>query len=174
MSALYVIAAADAVKIGWAFAPERRLRELQTGHHQELTLTYSASARHPGAAERWAHKLLREHWLRGEWFAVPVERARWAVDEAIRQTDSIMPLKDADTVASYIIDKFGGCHALARALGHRNATTVHKWKQAGVIPVWRWYEVGQAAERAHLGFDIHWIGRVHGDYVSRRAAERAA
>ena len=176
MSALYVIAAPDAVKVGWAFAPARRLRELQTGHPHDLRLAYSAPARHPGAAEKCAHKLLAAHRLRGEWFRASIGAATRAVDEAIRMTDSIVPLKDADTIAGHIIDLFGGCHSLARALGHRNATTVHRWKQAGMIPIWRWLEVAQAAERANLGFDVYWIGKAHGDYVSRRAAdaERAA
>ena len=44
-----------------------------------------------------------------------------------------------------IISKFGGMSALARALGHRNPTTVQGWKQRGFIPARRQGEVMDAA-----------------------------
>lgn len=36
--------------------------------------------------------------------------------------------------AEYVIDKFGGLSATAKALGHTNATTVQGWKMRGIIP----------------------------------------
>lgn len=36
--------------------------------------------------------------------------------------------------ATYIIDRFGGVTALARALGHRWPSTVQEWKRSGFIP----------------------------------------
>lgn len=38
------------------------------------------------------------------------------------------------TQAEYLIGRFGGISALARALGHRNRSTVQGWKERGVIP----------------------------------------
>ncbi|WP_417834722.1 carph-isopro domain-containing protein [Thalassospira xiamenensis] len=36
--------------------------------------------------------------------------------------------------ADRIIDRFGGLHATAKALGHRHVTTVQGWKERGYIP----------------------------------------
>ena len=49
------------------------------------------------------------------------------------------------TPAVSIIAKFGGMSALARALGHRNPTTVQGWKQRGFVPARRQGEVLEAA-----------------------------
>jgi hypothetical protein len=49
--------------------------------------------------------------------------------------------------AERIIDRFGGIAALARALGHRNSSTVQGWKERGVIPI-RQIENVLAAARA--------------------------
>ena len=38
------------------------------------------------------------------------------------------------TQAQYIIDRFGGNSALARALGHKFPSTVQRWKDSGFIP----------------------------------------
>ncbi|MGO4125697.1 carph-isopro domain-containing protein [Inquilinus sp. YAF38] len=51
-----------------------------------------------------------------------------------------------------IIDRFGGLTSLARALGHKHASTVQGWKQRGVIPALRQQEVLNAALR--LGIDL--------------------
>ena len=48
--------------------------------------------------------------------------------------------------AASIIAKFGGMSALARALGHRNPTTVQGWKQRGFIPARRQGDVLDAAK----------------------------
>jgi hypothetical protein len=37
--------------------------------------------------------------------------------------------------AERIIARFGGITALAKALGHRNPTTVQGWKERGFVPV---------------------------------------
>jgi len=51
------------------------------------------------------------------------------------------------TPAERIIDQFGGLSALARALGHKNPTTVQGWKERGVIPLRRWSAVKAAAAK---------------------------
>lgn len=38
------------------------------------------------------------------------------------------------THVEIIIERFGGMTALARALGHKNPTTVQGWKVRGIIP----------------------------------------
>jgi hypothetical protein len=50
-----------------------------------------------------------------------------------------------------IINAFGGVSKLAKALGHRNVTTVDGWKRSGRIPDWRKFEICQAAELAGIG-----------------------
>jgi hypothetical protein len=37
-------------------------------------------------------------------------------------------------IAASIIEKFGGINPMARALNHRNASTVQGWKECGYIP----------------------------------------
>lgn len=49
-----------------------------------------------------------------------------------------------------ILDAFGGMAALAKALGHKNITTVQGWKESGTIPSWRRHEIEQAAERENV------------------------
>jgi len=45
-----------------------------------------------------------------------------------------------------IIEKFGGLAAMARALGHKNVTTIQGWRDSNRIPPWRHHEVMVAAE----------------------------
>jgi len=51
------------------------------------------------------------------------------------------------TSALEIINAFGGVSKLAKALGHRNVTTVDGWKRSGRIPEWRRREIVEAADR---------------------------
>lgn len=48
------------------------------------------------------------------------------------------------TPIEQIIEKFGGITGLARALGHKNPTTVQGWKERDVIPAQRIPEVIKA------------------------------
>jgi hypothetical protein len=56
------------------------------------------------------------------------------------------------TQAERIIEKFGGVNELARALGHRNPTTVSGWRLRGFIPPRQHDPIWQAARRA--GVDL--------------------
>lgn len=47
-----------------------------------------------------------------------------------------------------IISEFPSMAAMARACGHKNATTVMAWKKKGRIPYWRRAEVESAASQA--------------------------
>ena len=55
--------------------------------------------------------------------------------------------KKKDSLATQIINAFGGITACSKALGHRNPTTVQGWKESGRIPPWRNHEIIAAAER---------------------------
>lgn len=61
------------------------------------------------------------------------------------------------TMPERVIAAFGGLSATARALGHRNVTTVDGWKRSGRIPHWRKLEIAAAAKRENieLPHDFH-------------------
>ena len=52
--------------------------------------------------------------------------------------------------AEWIINKFGGINATARACGHASASTVQGWKERGWIPQDRHREVFDAAKRRNV------------------------
>ena len=52
------------------------------------------------------------------------------------------------THVEIIIDRFGGMTALARALGHKNPTTVQGWKVRGIIPARQQRELLDLAKRS--------------------------
>jgi len=54
-----------------------------------------------------------------------------------------------DTVSS-IIDRFGGLHAMARALGHKHPTTIQGWKERGIVPARQQRVVLDAAKAAGI------------------------
>jgi hypothetical protein len=54
----------------------------------------------------------------------------------------------AHTQADHIIAKCGGINALARILGHANASTVQGWKERGFVPAHRQSEVLEKAVAA--------------------------
>jgi hypothetical protein len=72
-------------KVGLAANARRRVAELQVGSHTPLKLGFSVEIE---AAEAWpvesyAHWILRDHSVGGEWFSVSVEDAVRAIGEAI-------------------------------------------------------------------------------------------
>lgn len=75
-------------KVGLSRSPTRRLSQLQVGSPVTLALKRSGpvSANDPEEVEAYAHWLLRESYLRGEWFKV-TEEAAWvalvAAQEAV-------------------------------------------------------------------------------------------
>lgn len=54
------------------------------------------------------------------------------------------------THVEQIITQFGGLSAMAKALGHKNPTTVQGWKNANKIPDWRFHEIEKAAEEQKI------------------------
>ncbi len=59
-----------------------------------------------------------------------------------------------DSQAKRIIDKFGGVYPLARALGHRNPTTVQGWQMRGFIPPRQHNRIWAAAQRDGVALDL--------------------
>lgn len=59
------------VKIGTSADPRARLRDLQTGNAEELSLIRVIDGGE--AEERWLHDRFREHRVRGEWFTFRAE-----------------------------------------------------------------------------------------------------
>jgi hypothetical protein len=83
---VYVISAGpEKVKVGKANNPQQRMRDLQTGHYETLSLFHSVDcALHEVmAAEHMAHALLRDKRLRGEWFSVTPDEAKEAIEKAL-------------------------------------------------------------------------------------------
>lgn len=83
---VYFIRAGEGpVKIGVARDPERRRRELQTGHPAPLRVIAAV----PGdeRVERYFHRLLAEDHLHGEWFK-PSDEVRRVVERAIAISDA--------------------------------------------------------------------------------------
>jgi len=73
---LYVIGvhSSGPVKLGISKNPDRRVRQLQTGHSDRLHLFHTEPVPE-GVFERLLHNNLRHRRLRGEWFDLTVEQA---------------------------------------------------------------------------------------------------
>ena len=77
-SYVYVVAdGAGQLKVGVAAEPRRRLRQLQVGNARRLSLRRFVPFQgdDPEAVERYAHWLLRDHHVGGEWFVVDEKTA---------------------------------------------------------------------------------------------------
>lgn len=55
--------------------------------------------------------------------------------------------------AKAVIQKFGGINALARQLGHRNASTVQGWSVKGTIPDKHHQEIWDLAQQQGIALD---------------------
>jgi hypothetical protein len=62
-------------------------------------------------------------------------------------------IKNPLTKTDRLINAFGGIRPFAAALGHRNASTVQGWREAGVIPPYRRFEVEAACKEHGVEFD---------------------
>lgn len=73
------------VKIGFSAAPEKRLRQLQTGHAGKLVLFHKEEVAESNvkALERVIHQELRHRKHRGEWFNLTPEDAVGEIKHAL-------------------------------------------------------------------------------------------
>jgi hypothetical protein len=75
-----------------------------------------------------------------------------------------------DTQAKRIIEKFGGVYPLARALGHRNPTTVQGWLSRGFIPPRQHEPIWEAAKRDGVAVSLADFAAVSSDAASPHEA----
>lgn len=79
MSFLYVIAShpSGPVKLGLSRHPEKRVRQLQTGCSEPLSIFHIEEVEEDRVkiAEKALHRLLNHKRVRGEWFDLSVEEA---------------------------------------------------------------------------------------------------
>jgi hypothetical protein len=81
---LYLIGPRDAdiVKIGVAYNPTARCRELQTGSDRTLAVLHEAEVPNAYEIEARLHRMLKAERIRGEWFAISVATALNAIERA--------------------------------------------------------------------------------------------
>ena len=71
------------LKVGSSIKPQSRLKALQTGSPDRLSVAYSLQvAGRPADVERDAHAILSAYRVMGDWFAVPLEVAVGAINVA--------------------------------------------------------------------------------------------
>jgi hypothetical protein len=72
---VYFIQAGNAVKIGYAKEVNQRLKALQTGHHEKLTVLHTIitpDEKEDRRLEKLFHRALRTHHINKEWFSMDV------------------------------------------------------------------------------------------------------
>lgn len=67
-SYLYALRAGSAVKLGHSCDIARRIRELQIGNPNKVTLVWSMPVARPLVMERKLHRFCRKYHRRGEWY----------------------------------------------------------------------------------------------------------
>lgn len=68
------------------------------------------------------------------------------------------------SVAGIVINRFGGLTPLARALGHKHASTVQGWQETGRIPPKQWPAIEKASfEAGYFDFTFTWLAQAHSD-----------
>lgn len=79
----------EVVKVGISRAPEERLRAMQTGHPDRLSIvrTWFLGFREARTVESIVHRVLADHRLAGEWFSVSAEQAEAEIETVITRTD---------------------------------------------------------------------------------------
>jgi len=73
---IYVISDGTDRKIGVATDPIIRLKALQTGNKNTLTLEFSELKNEPYKIENMLHRQLQEHHIGGEWFSIDLHSIR--------------------------------------------------------------------------------------------------
>jgi hypothetical protein len=124
-SHVYVIAAGNsAVKVGIAKDTKKRLKALQTGHHELLRICDSVVCSGEYLAmdvEREAHRLLSAKRLEGEWFDVRPEDALSAIQQAfqvVKGQASLVGALRARRQVSPVVER------IYKGIGVMNATDV--------------------------------------------------
>ena len=86
MSYIYAIGPKHGpIKIGYSKTPQKRVNELQTGHHEKLYLHYYAEIDDNKAEiiEHLIHRSNNHRRINGEWFDLSIEDSKAEIDFAI-------------------------------------------------------------------------------------------
>lgn len=81
---VYIFSGQDRCKIGISAFPVYRLETMQVGAAEDLKLVYfSDEFENARTIERVAHKLLKDHRIKGEWFKVSEQLATETIKKSI-------------------------------------------------------------------------------------------
>lgn len=96
-SFLYIIgpASSDRYKIGFSADPDRRLRQLQTGHGEKLHVHHRrvVDESKVDVLEKLIHNANRHRKVRGEWFKMSIEESIDEIEFALIKYDDEPNLK---------------------------------------------------------------------------------
>jgi len=85
---VYVFEGKERIKIGYSQFPLTRLAQIQPNIADDITLAYQTEElSNYKLIERLAHKLLKQHRTKGEWFRVSVKDGVEAISKAIDIAD---------------------------------------------------------------------------------------
>jgi hypothetical protein len=81
---VYIISAGSKMhKIGISKSPKGRLNQLQTSHYRRLRIAHQFEVDCADLVESFAHRMLSQRRVNGEWFSISEPKALWAVEYAM-------------------------------------------------------------------------------------------
>jgi hypothetical protein len=91
---IYIISDGTSVKIGISKTPEKRLKQLQTGHPKKLILCKVREVPDDRAKklENIIHRTCGHYRLKGEWFSMSLPLAESMVHDVLLRTDELKNL----------------------------------------------------------------------------------
>lgn len=94
LSYIYIISDGTHVKIGISKSPEKRLKQLQTGHPMKLSLhkVREVPSERVKKLEAIIHKTCNYRRLKGEWFNMTLLAAEAAIHDVLLRTDEMKNL----------------------------------------------------------------------------------
>jgi hypothetical protein len=162
MGFIYAIQSGDAVKIGFAAEPARRVSELNVGSPSIHRLLGFIEGTKEQEAE--AHRLLRRWRVRGEWF-----RLEGAVLAFVHMLPPYAPDErqapkpvGASPSPVEIIDLWPSFSALSCDIGLKSPSHVRTMRVRRRIPRAYWHEMALAAERRKIQVTLAMIRDAHG------------
>jgi hypothetical protein len=145
--AVYFIQAGEngPIKIGYSEKVASRLVKMQVDNPARLAVL-AVIDDGDVEVEGGFHVRFSAHALGGEWFAPAKDLL-----DLIETLPKFVRVRKSKFVPKAnpqnIFEAFGSVSKLAKALGHKNVTTVDGWKRSGKIPGWRKNEIIAAANR---------------------------